>query len=519
MSASTPRVDPDLLPALRADLARSRFTVAGVTELLGPMASAALDREQALPAQRVTAVSDEPCATLVRLFTLGDPVDVREAAAALPTLGVDGAVALGLVAPEGDAVVALCDVRPYAADGVDWWVASDLGELATGSPLRHEHVLGVGGASTTLASWTPRPHVERALDVGTGSGVQALHLDTHADEVVVTDLSTRALAYARFTAALDEAEWDVRAGSMLEPVAGERFGLVVSNPPFVITPRSDAVPFFEYRDGGAAGDEVVADLVGAVAEHLEPGGIAQFLGNWEVPRGTTWTERVGAWLDGTGLDAWVVQREVQDPAEYAETWARDGGHHPGTADFNAMYSAWLDDFAARDVEAIGLGVLTLQRPRTERPPFVDLMDVPWPVESPMGPAVLAGLDVRTWLAEHDDDAVLGVPWWCAADVHEERHTVPGAADPSVILLRQGGGLRRNLALSTVTAAFASVCDGDLSARAAAAAIAGLLHLDGTAVRAEIAAFVRDAAKDGLLVRERPDRRASGEPLVSEHSLI
>ncbi len=364
MSASTPRVDPDLLPALRADLARSRFTVAGVTELLGPMASAALDREQALPAQRVTAVSDEPCATLVRLFTLGDPVDVREAAAALPTLGVDGAVALGLVAPEGDAVVALCDVRPYAADGLDWWVASDLGELATGSPLHPEHVLGVGGASTTLASWTPRPHVERALDVGTGSGVQALHLDTHADEVVVTDLSTRALAYARFTAALDEAEWDVRAGSMLEPVAGERFGLVVSNPPFVITPRSDAVPFFEYRDGGAAGDEVVADLVGAVAEHLEPGGIAQFLGNWEVPRGTTWTERVGAWLDGTGLDAWVVQREVQDPAEYAETWARDGGHHPGTADFNAMYAAWLDDFAARDVEAIGFGVLTLHRPRT-----------------------------------------------------------------------------------------------------------------------------------------------------------
>ncbi|MDF3044443.1 MAG: methyltransferase [Ornithinibacter sp.] len=140
------------------------------------------------------------------------------------------------------------------------------------------------------------------------------------------------------------------------------------------------------------------------------------------------------------------------------------------------------------------------------------MDVPWPVESPMGPAVLAGLDARTWLAEHDDDAVLEVPWWCAADVHEERHTVPGAADPSVILLRQGGGLRRNLALSTVTAAFASVCDGDLSGRAAAAAIAGLLDVDEAAVRAEIAAFVRDAAKDGLLVRERPDRRASGNRL-------
>ena len=498
MSETTPRVDPDLVSALRADLVASGFTVAGVTELLGPMAAAALDREQSLPAQRVTAASSTPCATLVRLFTLGDPVDLAEVAAALPTLGVDGARALNLVAPEGDGVVALCDLRPYAADERVWWVASDLGELATGGPLREDHVLGIGGASATLAAWTPRPHVERALDVGTGCGVQALHLEEHADEVVVTDLSERALAYARFNAALDESEWDVRAGSMLEPVAGERFGLVVSNPPFVITPRSGEVPLFEYRDGGEAGDAVVRDLVGRVGDHLEPGGIAQFLGNWEVPRGSTWTERLGGWLQGTGLDAWVVQREVQDPAEYAETWARDGGHHSGTADFNTMYAAWLDDFEARDVESIGFGVVTLQRPRTEREPFVDLMDVPGPVAMPMGPVVLAGLDARTWLAEADDDALLDVAWSCAPDVHEERHTMPGASDPTVIVLHQGGGLRRQLTLSTVTAAFASVCDGELTAGVAAAAIAGLLDLPTDDVRAEVVGFLRDAVKDGLL---------------------
>ncbi|WP_377640212.1 methyltransferase [Oryzobacter terrae] len=500
MTDTTPRVDPDLVRDLRADLVASGFTVAGVTGLLGPMAAAALDREQALPAQRVTAASDSPCATLVRLFTLGDPVDLAEVAAALPTLGVEGAVALRLVVPEGDGVVARCDLRPYAADARDWWVASDLGELATGGPLRQDHVLGIGGATTTLAAWTPRPHVERALDVGTGSGVQALHLEAHADEVVVTDVSERALAYARFNAALDESEWDVRSGSMLEPVAGERFGLVVSNPPFVITPRSGEVPLFEYRDGGRSGDAVVADLVRRVGDHLEPGGIAQFLGNWEVPRGTTWTQRLSGWLEGTGLDAWVVQREVQDPAEYAETWARDGGHHTGTADFNAMYDAWLDDFATRDVESIGFGIVTLQRPRTGREPFVDLMDVPGPVALPMGPAVLAGLDARSWLADTDDEAVLELPWTCAPDVHEERHTMPGSPDPTVILLRQGGGLRRHLTLSTVTAAFVSVCDGELGAGVAAAAIAGLLGLEDDAVRTEVAAFVREAAKDGLLRR-------------------
>ena len=87
------------------------------------------------------------------------------------------------------------------------------------------------------------------------------------------------------------------------------------------------------------------------------------------------------------------------------------------------------------------------------------------------------------------------------DVTEERFGVPGEPDPRVILLRQGGGLRRGIPLSTVTAALVSVCDGELTARAAAAAIAGLLGLDDGVVRAEVVALLRDAAKDGLLLRE------------------
>lgn len=498
MTTTPPRVDAELIARLRADLRSADFTVSGVTELLGPVAMSALERDQALPAQRATLTSTQPRATLVRLFTLGDPVDAADARRALPTLGIRGAVSLGLVTAEGDGVTAVCDVRPYAADDHTWWLASDLGEVATGAPLAPDHVVGIGGASATLASWTPRPAVTRALDLGTGSGVQALHLTAHAEQVTVTDLSERALAFARFNAALNEVDWEVLCGSLLDPVAGREFDLIVSNPPFVITPRSGQVPLFEYRDGGAAGDAVVEHLVRHLGEHLAPGGIAQLLGNWEVPVGTEWTDRVGAWLEGTGLDAWVVQRETQDPAEYAETWARDGGHHPGTADFNAMYAAWLDDFAARDVESIGFGVISLHRPRTDRAPFVDLDEVTWPVARPMGPAILEGLRSRVWLAEHSDEDVLARSWIVGPDVHVETHTMPAAADPRVILLHQGGGLRRQLAMSTVTAAYVSVCDGDLTASQAAAAISGLLDLDGTQVAAEITAFTRQAAQDGLL---------------------
>ena len=272
----------------------------------------------------------------------------------------------------------------------------------------------------------------------------------------------------------------------------------MSNPPFVITPRTPDVPLFEYRDAGGSGDDVVADLVRGIGDHLAPGGIAQFLGNWEVIGDGDWRDRVRGWVEDTGLDAWVVQREVQDPAQYAETWARDGGHHSATTEFATMYAAWLDDFASRGVRAVGFGVITLQRPAADREPFVDLVEAEGPVAAPMGPHILRGIRARTWLAEHTDDELLAVAWRCADDVTEERHGRPGAADPAVILLRQGGGLRRVVRLDTTMAAFVSVCDGTLPAAPALEAIAELLERDPAAVRRETVPVIRGLVADGLL---------------------
>ena len=480
---SSLRVVPELLRALRADLAAAQFTVDGIADLLGPLASGALSRDQSLPADLATRDGYQcrqlPAATLVRLFALGRGVEVAARSAALPSVRVEGLVHLGLVAVSHALVFASCDLRPYADERQQWWVASDLSELQTGGPLRQYHVLGIGGASLTLASWTVRPAVERALDLGTGCGVQVLHLGAHAASIVATDISERALGYARFNAALNGLDLELRAGNMLEPVAGQRFDLIVSNPPFVITPRIDDVPLFEYRDGGLRGDAIVEGLVRSIGNHLEPAGIAQFLANWEIPAGVDWRERVGGWLSGTGLDAWVIQRDVQDPAQYAETWARDGGHHCGTTQFERMYAAWLADFASRGVESIGFGVVILQRPVTGRDTWQVLEEVGRAVASPLGPALLAGIRARTWLAEHGEEGVLSGRWRCADDVTEERHARPGAEDPSVIVIRQGGGLGRALRVDTVVAAFVSVCDGELTAAQALDAIASLLRRSAT----------------------------------------
>ena len=501
-------MDPlELLTGLREDLAGAGYTVDGVGELVGDVASAALDREQPLPALRAAQASSAPAAVLLRCCTLGRPVTRAELDAALPRTGTAGAAALGLVeaagqAP-GDEVRPLVDLRPYevddAAGAASWWLVSDLGELATGRALRPDHVLGVGGASLTLASATVRTPVDRVLDVGTGCGVQALHATRHAARVVATDTSERALDLAAVNAALNGARLDLRHGSLLEPVEeGERFDLVVSNPPFVITPRRAGVPQYEYRDGGMPGDSLVARLVGGVGDVLAPGGVAQLLGNWELREGEHWSQRLEGWLEGTGLDAWVVQREVADPALYAETWIRDGGQRPGPV-FDELYAAWLDDFAARGVTGVGFGVVTLRRPARAGAPLRRFEEVLATLSDPLGAVLADGLAAHDALALLDDEALAGTALRVAPDVTDERYHTPGEPDPRVVLLRQGGGLRRAVQADGDVAGLVGACDGELTVGQIAAGLAVLLEEDAAALRARLLPRVRRLVEDGLLL--------------------
>ncbi|NMR19788.1 methyltransferase [Cellulomonas fimi] len=536
-SRDVPRHDPAQLGALRADLTAAGFTVTAVEDLLGPVASAALHREQPLPALRATAPlvlsgssalrgataptsadvpggedADARTAALVRVFVLGRGVPRVALAAALPTLGVDGAARLGLVQAAGagrdDEVRARVDLRPYeaedAAGPVRWWLVSDLGEVATGRALRTDHVLGVGGASTTLAQVTVRDRRRRVLDLGTGCGIQALHAARHAEAVVGTDVSARALAFARVNAALagvGPERVELRAGSMLAPVEGEQFDLVVSNSPFVITPRTPGVPAYEYRDGGRAGDAVVRELVTGVGAVLAPGGVAQLLGNWEVRRGEEWHERVGSWLDEAGLDGWVIQRELLDPAEYAETWIRDGGVTPDRdrAAWDVQYGAWLDDFATRDVVAVGFGILTLRRPATGRPTLRRLEEHTGTVHQPLGGHLAASLAAHDWLTVRDDSALAAAHLVVAPDVTEERYLRPGSVDPEVVLLRQGGGLGRAVQAGTALAGLVGACDGDLAVGQVVGALAALLEVPADDVAADVLPSVRGLVRDGLLI--------------------
>ncbi|MFF5759632.1 methyltransferase [Streptomyces longwoodensis] len=494
-----PSADHEVAARLREALLAASFTADGLLDLLGAPAYAALARSETVPALRATR-GDTPLETLVRLFLLQQPVPYARVEGVLP---VHACVAGGWLTRVGDAggdLAATVDVRPYGGpDGEDWFIVSDLGCAvggAGGIGSRDEGVvLGVGGASTTLAGITVRTPVASALDLGTGSGIQALHASRHATRVTATDLNPRALHITALTLALSGASAaDLREGSLFEPVRDdESYDLIVSNPPFVISPGARLT----YRDGGMGGDDLCRSLVQGAGERLNEGGFAQFLANWQHVEGEDWQDRIRSWVP-RGCDAWIVQREVQDVTQYAELWLRDAGDHRGDpAEYQARYDAWLDEFEARKVKAVGFGWITLRRTSAAEP-VITAEEWPHPVEQPLGDTVRAHFERLDYLRGHDDAALLAGHFRLAGEIVQEQVGLPGAEDPEHVVLRQHRGMRRATKVDTVGAGFAGVCDGTLSAGRILDAIAQLVGEDPVLLRDRTPAQIRLLVEQGFL---------------------
>ena len=255
---------------------------------------------------------------------------------------------------------------------------------------------------------------------------------------------------ARLTLALSApgAAVDVRSGSLYEPVGDERFDLVLTNPPFVVSPADGER--LVYRDSGLPGDEVVRRIVTGAPAVLADGGWCQVLANWAHVEGQPWEQRVEGWLAGSGCDAWVLQREVLDPAGYVQMWLADAGL-VGSPEWAARYDAWLEWFEQQRIEAVGLGWLSLHRTgRAE--PVVRVEDWPYAIEQPVGPEVASWgrrVDVLGGLSAGE---LLGARLVRAADVVQETYGEPGSADPERIVLRRGRGVLRARPVDTVEAA-------------------------------------------------------------------
>lgn len=481
------------IAALRQDFISAGYTTESIAHLLGPTATAALHREQHIPARRVLVeplAAGNRLAGMISCFMLADPISQPAARQLFATLGLEAALALNIVRLNADGdVEATVDISTYATDQPgEMWIASDQTALQLGQPLPAEHILGVGKASMTLAETTPRHRVNTALDIGTGCGIQALHLLTHAEHVTITDISDRALDFAVFNILLNAPLLDVdpnnladrvtvAAGNMLEPVAGQCFDLVVTNPPFVIAPSTTATTH-TYRETGRTGDELVRELISTIDTVLVDGGQAVMLANWEMfGEGHTWHSRLATWPAET-MDIWAIQRSSSDPAQYAEIWLRDSSEQLNPQAYGQAYAKYLEDFQSRGVTQIGFGWVWLRK-RDHTAPLHKFEYLTEAVHQPVAAAWASSVEKYDAVQNSESDA------WMLADVHlvapqwvtYEQYQRFGAEHPEVLMARSGTGFGRHIRLDTATAAVLGAADGELSVGQIVAAVAGLLGLD------------------------------------------
>jgi methylase of polypeptide subunit release factors len=291
--------------------------------------------------------------TLFRLFVMECGTPESAVRSALPSCDVESLVAGGLLLRTAEGLRSSAKLLPYQR----LYIASDFLAHQGEESLPTDLVLSVSNASMTLSALTVRRQVERALDVGCGGGILALLAASHAGHVVGTDINQRALGFARFNAKLNNitnTEW--RSGSFFAPVEDELYDLVVSNPPFVVSPQSE----FLFRDAGLGADKVSEFMVRKAPRMLREGGYACILINWCRPEQQEWAVRPTAWLEGNGCDSWLICCHDEDRLTYASTWLRETESDRPTR-YAKLLDEWLDYYDRAGIDRICFGAVIMRR--------------------------------------------------------------------------------------------------------------------------------------------------------------
>lgn len=417
-----------LAAALGKTLRKLSFTSTSIKNYLGSDATQALYRGE--PGAVLYKCSnpnqsrdDESMASLIQVFLLRQSVTktVLE-----QLLGGDLArwlISSECFAPCGDGFAVAFDIRPYELHGRDFLVISDRDAAVSRVVQDKDHVLGVGAASLSLLQATPCTRVGSVLDLGTGSGVQALANAAFAKEVVATDVLPRALELAQATFEANEiTSVALKEGPWFEPVAGRKFDRVIANPPFVVGP---AAVGHIYRDSGLGLDGATELVVREAASALNVGGLACILGAWVHKEGQAWQSRVASWLNASGVCAWVLQRDVVSPEQYVATWLKDEGFDLRSPEAVARTQQWLDYFAQEEVDAIGFGWLFLQRlSGSSAEVTAEVLDQPF--SDPLGPEVDEYFLRMQWLRDRGTEEILDARFLMRPQVAVEEVLVPDA---------------------------------------------------------------------------------------------
>ncbi len=383
------RDDPGVFRTLLQDVG---FTDNGVLGALG-VTDASLLRGPDAPILLRRIEDETPLNTLIKLFIMEVSLPVAQVRNAIKPVSLETLIAWGLVAIDGQTVTTEMKILPFQEFLVGF--DPDRNLFCTPAP---DYVMGIGSSSLTLANLTVRRTVGAVLDLGCGCGIQSLFASRHSGKVVATDKNPRAVAIAAFNARLNGIDHiESIEGDLFAPVSTDRFDLIVSNPPFVISPNAR----FIYRDSGMKGDTLIEKIVGEAPKHLTDGGFCQILCNWAQYAHQDWRERLASWFEGSGCDVWVIRSEFKDSETYASTWIRHTERLEGKR-FTERFDEWMACYRAQEIDSVGAGLITMRR-TDDHPNWFRADDGPEKMIGSCSDAMETIFNLEDFLAASKDD--------------------------------------------------------------------------------------------------------------------
>ncbi|MEH6241530.1 class I SAM-dependent methyltransferase [Corynebacterium pseudotuberculosis] len=476
----------EVSPRLVQILEKEGFTPATLQEYLGPAAYSSIARDE--PASILYTLRNreaEPLAILIRAFLVHTEVARQQLDRVLTPQIVETLLTLGMAQEKNSLVTIGFDIRSTLIDGRLIWIFSDLdASLVANHIPGKDHVLGIGAASLSLLSATPRTPVHTLLDLGSGSGIQALGQAPHAHTIIATDIHDRALDFAEANSAANKVPLEIRSGSWFDPVAGEKFDRIVANPPFVVGPPEIG---HVYRDSGLDLDGATEYVVRKGIDHLKEQGCLHALGSWAYREEESVPARVASWIPETGVSAWFIQRDTVDSIDYINTWLRDESIDPRSNEGAQRTQHWLQHFEHAQVTAIGFRFVAVKRIDDHLPSEVVFEHVSHPIDSYVGDEIQEHFVRMEWLRNKDAEAILDAQYYLRPGVAKE--------DISTTDIQAGMGFASTVLRLTRTDGlrFSHEVDQHI-----AAIIAGL-HPAGLSLRevAELYAFSNGLEEDSL----------------------
>ena len=338
----------------RASLTRLReqFDAAGYDEdeLCALLGVESLQQIQPTELRRLDrwVLPETQLADLARLFLLRAEVSAERSKRALSREGLDFCVAHGLVRPSTGGFVAMVDI--FCSGGLRL-MTDHRYHLRQDDRLGEDPVMYIGMDSHGLVQTAPRESCRRALDLCCGSGIQGLVASRYAEHVVAVDINPRAIRFARFNQQFNGIEnYECRLGSLYGPVSGDTFDVILANPPFVPSPRTDT----RFRDGGASGEEVLRAIIEGAAGHMTTEGRLAIVTDLVDVR--TYPDRLRKWWTGEERTALILHTADRDEHLFTVPHV----HRPfgqTLASFEADYDDWITNFRAAGLKQVNFGYI------------------------------------------------------------------------------------------------------------------------------------------------------------------